>query len=69
MIEDSEMLAGLAFLERYAHPDFSTALRTAIDTCVVVRQKRKLNEKRELTIDKLELSVLTANAIDMGFFR
>ncbi len=37
--------------------------------CVVVRQKRKLNEKRELTIDKLELSVLIANAIKLGFFR
>ena len=63
MIDDGELLAGLAFLQRYAHADFRPILQIAQDACVKVRTDRKREEKRKLLVEDLELSIRSANAL------
>jgi hypothetical protein len=68
MISDAELLAGLAFLEKYAHQDFGDALRTAKTACVTVLANRRKDELRALPAGRLELSVRSANTIaSLGF--
>jgi DNA-directed RNA polymerase alpha subunit len=67
MIDDSEVLAGLAFLERYARPEFQPALRMATQALSVVRAKQQLDAVRARDAADLELSVRSLAALlNMG---
>ena len=61
---DAELLAGLAFLQRYAHTDFHPVLQIAIDACVNVRANRKRAEIRRMLVGDVELSIRSANALE-----
>jgi hypothetical protein len=63
MIDDSELLAGLAFLQRHAHPDYTPSLKMAESTILVIRRGRALDELRKRPIDDLELSVRADTAL------
>ena len=62
-IEDSELLAGLAFLECYAHPDYHPALRLAATACRGIRATRRLDEMRKGSAENLDLSVRSLHAL------
>lgn len=63
MIDDSELLAGIAFLRRYAHPDYAQALVMAEAAVKQVREERRRNVLRATPASELELSVRSANAL------
>ena len=63
MIDDSEVFAGLAFLERYARPEFQPALRMAAQALSVVRAKHQLDAVRARDAADLELSVRSLAAL------
>jgi|SRR5579883_268144 len=67
MIDDSEVIAGLSFLIKHAHPRFKSALTTALMDCSGVRAARKLDDLRACAIEHLELSVCANAALtNMG---
>ena len=63
MIEDSELLAGLAFLKRYAHLDYGPTLDSAIVTVNYIRMAHKADEIRKQPTDDMELSVRSLAAL------
>jgi hypothetical protein len=63
MIDDGELLAGLAFLARYAHPDYRSVLAVCSADVLAIRAEHKRNEIRKVPITDLELSIRTSNAL------
>lgn len=70
---DAELLAGLAFLRRYAHPDFMPSLQLAESAILAIRRERALDEIRARPIADLELSIRAHNTLarfkDLTFVR
>jgi len=63
MMTKEEVLAGLAFIEKYAPEQMRGAIRVARSACEVVRAEIDLDEVRKRPADDLELSVRTAVAL------
>jgi RNA polymerase alpha subunit len=57
VIDDSEVLAGLAFLERHARSEFQPAIRMTLAACENFRHLDKLDQLRLRSIDDLEISI------------
>jgi DNA-directed RNA polymerase alpha subunit len=62
-IDDGEVLAGLAFLSRYARAEFKPALEFAASACLQIRAQDKVTRLRLRPTDDLELSVRSLNAL------
>jgi hypothetical protein len=62
VIDDSEVLAGLAFLERHARSEFQPAIRLARGACENFRNMDKLDQLRLRSIDDLERIDLLPNS-------
>jgi len=63
MIDDEELMAGLAFLVKHAHDDYEPGLKLAIDACREVQARRERTRVRMLPAGEMELSVGVANAL------
>ncbi len=63
MMDDSEVLAGLSFLERHAPPEFGPALRMAAGACLQIHAQRIAEALRGRSAEELELSGPTLSAL------
>jgi hypothetical protein len=63
MTED-EMFAGLKFLLRYAPREYLAALEAAIEACRTVQSSSAIDRLRADSVDALDLSVRSANALE-----